>query len=161
MALDEILADQTDTISVVVCEEGDFATLFMQTSMQADGQILRRIRGSKCRTTAGMFDEVGAALQFPYYFGENFDALNDCLLDLDWMLGSAYVFFICDAHQLLESEDTSVLRAFYEIFHEAAKAWETPATEEAKKIPFRLVLHCPPAAADEFRVALSDVLESL
>lgn len=67
------------------------------------GYRVRELRGTKMRTVAGVFDEFAAALQFPYYFGANKDAFDDCLRDLDDCLGSAegYVVVIRDADQLL------------------------------------------------------------
>src|SRR5947207_12960021 len=42
---------------------------------------VRFVRGYKATTTADLFDELAAALQFSDYFGENWDALVDCLSD--------------------------------------------------------------------------------
>ena len=56
----------------------------LQTS--GSGQVVaRRIRGHKAKTTAALFDEFAAALQFPCYFGENWDAFDECLNDLEWL----------------------------------------------------------------------------
>jgi hypothetical protein len=38
--------------------------------------------GRLCRTEAGFFDAVAAALEFPAYFGRNWDAFHECLGDL-------------------------------------------------------------------------------
>ena len=44
--------------------------------------FVRLLRGRKCSESNALFNECAAALQFPYYFGENWAALNDCLYDL-------------------------------------------------------------------------------
>ena len=36
---------------------------------------------------------VARALQFPDYFGANWDAFNDCLTDLSWMRAGGHVLF--------------------------------------------------------------------
>lgn len=49
------------------------------------GYVVRSIRGHKCRTIDGMIDEFSSALQFPWYFGENWPAFDECICDLDWL----------------------------------------------------------------------------
>jgi hypothetical protein len=44
--------------------------------------LVRRIRGHKARTLQAWFDELGAALQLPGSFGEDWNALIDCARDL-------------------------------------------------------------------------------
>ena len=46
---------------------------------------VRTVRGRKIRTVGRLFDEMAAALQFPYYFGENWPAFDECLADIDWL----------------------------------------------------------------------------
>src|SRR5262245_61564665 len=67
--------------------------------------VARLIRGHKARTTVALFDEFAAALQFPGYFGENWDAFMECLTDLEWLPGDAYVLFITNSNRLLEEEN--------------------------------------------------------
>jgi hypothetical protein len=47
--------------------------------------VVRFLRGSKMKTERGLFDELSAAFQFPYYFGDNWDALDECMADLSWL----------------------------------------------------------------------------
>ena len=54
---------------------------------------VRWVRGHKMRRLADLYDEFAAALQFPDYFGENWDALEECLTDLDWISAAGYVLF--------------------------------------------------------------------
>ena len=57
------------------------------------------LRGGKMRTAAGFFDELAAALQFPSWFGENWDALTDIARFRGWFAG--IVLGVYDAHDLL------------------------------------------------------------
>jgi hypothetical protein len=41
------------------------------------GLTVRMTRGRKMRTVDGLFDEMAAALQFPCYFGANWDAFSE------------------------------------------------------------------------------------
>jgi hypothetical protein len=49
------------------------------------GLTVRCVRGRKMSRLAGLMDEFSAALQFPYYFGENWSAFQECLGDMDWL----------------------------------------------------------------------------
>jgi RNAse (barnase) inhibitor barstar len=57
-------------------------------------------RGSRCRTSAGLFDELAAVLQFPAYFGGNWDALRDSLNDFR-VAADAIVLVFSDFSQVL------------------------------------------------------------
>ncbi len=83
------------------------------------GLETRWLRASKMRTANALFDEIAAALQFPPYFGENWDALDECLNDLDWLEGDGAALFILDAEQLLQDAPPEDGRIFFEILQAA------------------------------------------
>jgi hypothetical protein len=62
----------------------DMAVRNITTSGAADGESLsaRVIRGSRCGSKGETLHEFAAALQFPWYFGHNWDALDECLRDM-------------------------------------------------------------------------------
>jgi hypothetical protein len=68
--------------------------------LQARDVVSRVLRGSKMQNQAQLFDEIGAALQLPDYFGENWPALAECLTDLSWMPGKAYAVIILNADRV-------------------------------------------------------------
>jgi hypothetical protein len=47
-----------------------------------------------------LFAFLAAALKFPEYFGMNWDALDDCLRDLGWILAAGYVGVVSSADQV-------------------------------------------------------------
>lgn len=49
------------------------------------GLALFRIDAGNIRDKKGFVDEIAKTMHFPDYFGRNWDALNDCLTDLDWL----------------------------------------------------------------------------
>lgn len=83
------------------------------------GLETRWLRGSKMRTANALFDEFAAALQFPPYFGENWDGLDECLNDLDWLDGDGAALFILDADQLLRDAPPEDGRILFEILQAA------------------------------------------
>ncbi|MFJ4658285.1 barstar family protein [Nocardia sp. NPDC088792] len=100
-----------------------------------DDYLAREVRGRKMRTVAAVFDEFAAAFQFPYYFGENKDAFDECLRDLDDFIGLAagYVVVVRNAALLLDQQPAE-RDWFAAAMADCAAAW-------AKRgIPFRVVL---------------------
>jgi RNAse (barnase) inhibitor barstar len=106
---------------------------------------VRFIRGRKAGTATAFFDEASAALQFPDYFGANWDAFHDCLDDLGWLSADAVVLVLLDADKLLPADETAkhlakVLKAVTERRNKAGKG------RDAR--PCHVVLQAAPAVAD-------------
>jgi len=104
----------------------------------------KMIRGQKCISTDNLFDEFAGVFQFPYYFGENWDAFNECMNDLEWLHSDAYVVCISNSENLLSLPVTD-FEIFINIMTNTVKEWEvgrdygaftTPPT------PFNVVFHC-------------------
>ena len=85
---------------------------------------LRIIQGTKCQTTAGLLTEHARALDFPDYFGHNWDALEECLTDLEWLPAKGYILLITDAGCVLP-DDEEEYETFLEILRDAGEAWGT------------------------------------
>jgi Barstar (barnase inhibitor) len=62
------------------------------------------------RTVERLFDEMAAALQFPYYFGENWPAFAECLADMEWLpLAVGIVVLIYDTTEVLSDAHEAAL----------------------------------------------------
>jgi hypothetical protein len=83
---------------------------------------LRIIQGAKCQTIAGLLTECARALDFPDYFGHNWDALEECLIDLEWLPAKGYILLITDAGCVLP-DDEEEYETFLEILRDAGEAW--------------------------------------
>ncbi|MFE4541285.1 barstar family protein [Arthrobacter sp. NPDC056727] len=120
----------------------------------ADASLtVRSVRGSKARTLESLFDEFSAALQFPYYFGENWPAFSECLADLDWLSAqTGFVVVIYEASQLLQDEQSEELAALVRAIYNAAASFGEPLNDsewwDRPALPFHVVL------ADQNRDAL-------
>ena len=101
----------------------------------------RVVRGKHATTEVEFFQECAAALQFPLYFGENWDAFRDCMLDLAWLEAPGCAPIIADALHLLEKAKPEAFSHFMQIVTEAAQHWN----KRAKPKPFHVVLHAEPA----------------
>ena len=71
--------------------------------MERRGAAICRIRGLLCRTLDGFFQEASAALRFPDYFGWNWDAFDECMTDLDWLLFSEIDIVIDDFKKVFDA----------------------------------------------------------
>lgn len=113
---------------------------------------VRVCRGTKCRTEEGLFDEFAAALQFPAYFGENRNAFDECLDDLDWIPNRTLIVVVREAAHLLERESSERRAMLWKLLESQTHAWanrhEAPTDSETSTLPgprfFHLVLHAPP-----------------
>jgi hypothetical protein len=104
----------------------------------------RFVRGGKMPTLPAAFSEFAAALQFPWYFGENMAALVDCLGDLSWLADNVLII-VYDADLVLaDAEDDKpsfygALRRAAEAFSEASNPLHPDRTSPAL---FQFLLQC-------------------
>src|SRR5262245_19281893 len=91
------------------------------------GYALKVIKGRHCQTPAKLFAECAQVLEFPDYFGQNWDALEECLADLEWLSAKGYILLITDAEGLLP-DDQEEYETFLEILRDAGEAWGSGQT---------------------------------
>jgi len=112
------------------------------------------VRGNKMRRATALFEEFGAAMQFPDYFGANWPALGECLSDLSWMPGKAYAVVVTRAEQVLREEPIEMLGLLADLFAKVASTWAVSIRKgEAwgrPEVPFHFVLQVAPQNNDEF-----------
>ena len=131
--------------------EGTASDAFdLAASLNAEGKhtlIARVVRGTKSRSMRELFDELAAAWQFPPYFGENWNAVDECLDDMDWLPCDHYVMVITDAHLLLKDEKADALRVFVDVLEELKAG--------PKKAPFRTVFQTDASHRAAFHARLT------
>ena len=89
---------------------------------RAAGCLVLRVDLAKARTKDEMLTTVGMALRFPEWFGHNWDALTDCLLDMGWLPATGYMIILdhCDGiHGRAEADFVTLMR----VFQNAAETW--------------------------------------
>ena len=109
------------------------------------GLTARLVRGHKMRTVGGLFDEVSAALQFPYYFGENWSAFDECLADMDWLPSRVgIVVAVLDAVKVLSDEPAAELSTLARVIVHASETYAEPIDSgewwDRPALPFHVVL---------------------
>jgi hypothetical protein len=73
---------------------------------------------------AELLDALAGALEFPRWFGRNWDALEDCLADLSWLSAQGHLILV-EGGERLPREDLEVLCG---ILQTAAAVWAEQGT---------------------------------
>lgn len=79
---------------------------------------VRFVRGQKMRSVEALFDEVSSAFQFPYYFGENWAALDECIRDLSWISSKRFLLVIGKFESVL-NQDVPARKVFGSVLRAA------------------------------------------
>ncbi len=92
-----------------------------------------RLNFSRVSTKRGFLRKTARILQFPSYFGGNWDAFEECLNDLEWLDATGYVLLFDNLKSLRRraSEEMETARS---ILEDAAAGWKESG------IPFYVLL---------------------
>jgi len=77
-------------------------------------------------TKESLLEVLSSGLSFPEYFGSNWDALEECLRDLDWLPAGSIVI----NHEELPSLDSHSLRTYLSILKGAVEKWRQSLERE-------------------------------
>ncbi|MBZ5733303.1 barstar family protein [Nocardioides sp. TRM66260-LWL] len=109
------------------------------------GLTVRVVRGRKMRTVEGLFDEFASALQFPLYFGENEDAFDECISELENLpRGEGFVVIVTEPDQVLADAGGAALEWLAQSLGSATEEWSRPVELgewwDRPAVPFHVVL---------------------
>lgn len=91
-------------------------------NLHIEHTFLAFINGKQCRTRTGFFHTIGKAMNFPDYFSDNLDSLDELMCDLSWIEEPNIAFVIFYYEEFLQ-EDKRLLEAVNNIFaHAVANA---------------------------------------
>jgi len=129
------------------------------------GMTVRFLRGRKMETYEALFDECAAALQFPWYFGENGNAFDECMSDLSWLPPKAgYLFIVTDPGRVLQRIADDGLSWLVGSLGRAAAVWSRPVSEgqpwDRPAIPFHVLLQAEgraDLAVERWRTSTAEV----
>jgi RNAse (barnase) inhibitor barstar len=99
------------------------------------------IDGTKCPNERDMFIRFQQVFKFPYYFGHNWDALDECISDLDWLDTDKFkgiVILISNTKELLK-ENKEDLKILYGAFDYAYGEWSED-DQWGHKQPFHVIM---------------------
>ncbi|MFC9312754.1 barstar family protein [Streptomyces nigra] len=95
-----------------------------------------RLDGAQMVNQASLFQEFKIKLQFPEYFGGNWNALDECLADLAWLDRSGYLLVIESEGSLLCDEEPDVREMLGELLRDLSGEW----SDSDPPVIFRTVL---------------------
>ncbi len=89
---------------------------------EASGFAIYRVDLAEVRDKDALFERLATALEFPDWFGHNWDALADCLGDLSWQQTDGYLILLehCDGFRASCGGDFATA---LQVFAAAAEAW--------------------------------------
>lgn len=89
--------------------------------------------GGKIRDKKTFLENIARAMDFPDYFGKNWDALNDSITDLSWERAVGYILLFQAPERFIKTspEDWDIA---LEIFNSAIEFWQE------QNIPFYVLL---------------------
>jgi len=96
--------------------------------------------GHKASSRERFLTEAGRVMQFPDYYGMNWDAFDECVRDLSWLPAHGYVVLFDHFDQLAQS-DPAAWDTVRESFHFAIEEWRD------ERIPFYVLLRGSASAA--------------
>ncbi len=92
-------------------------------AVKKSGLKLIRIDLKSVRDKKGLLDAIASALEFPDWFGGNWDALEDCLTDLSWKKAAGYVLLIGHCAEFARRSPHELAVAI-EVFESVAEYWD-------------------------------------
>ena len=99
----------------------------VRSQLEAEGWRVFCLEGHDIKDKASFLSECAVSMEFPAYFGKNWDAFEECLTDLSWAKADGYVvlFDHADAFELNAADDWATAM---EIFGNALKSWHEAGT---------------------------------
>ena len=107
----------------------DFESFIMGKRLSMQDTFVVLLQGKRMNNPWDLYHELEAVLQFPSYFGGNWDAVYDCITDFEWLKEKKYLIGIMDFDQILNNFDgdkNKELEIFISVLKDAIKYWHTP-----------------------------------
>lgn len=120
--LSDLLTDCKD--SGVYLLEGSTTVSQARDLVERNGLTFLVLDGKTIHGKDEFLKRAAAALQFPDYFGANWDAFADCLTDMSWHQADGFVILYNDFSPFAE-QARDEFRVALEIFRESAEFWRS------------------------------------
>lgn len=88
------------------------------------GTKVFRLDGKKINSKETFLNQAVEAMQFPSYFGYNWDAFDECITDLTWCPAQRYVI-LYDHADIFAQADTIQYQIALDILNSAKEYWES------------------------------------
>jgi len=95
----------------------------LQAAAKRAGYAFFHLDGKNIERKEQLLNHVATVLQFPNHFGSNWDALEECLTDLEWVDGDGYLIYFDHIDGLLTAHPDQ-FATFVEIVRDAVESWK-------------------------------------
>jgi RNAse (barnase) inhibitor barstar len=95
----------------------------LQATAKRAGYAFFHLDGKNIGRKEQLLNHVATVLRFPNHFGHNWDALEECLTDLEWVDGDGYVIYFDHIDGLLSAHPDQ-FETFVEIARDAVASWQ-------------------------------------
>ncbi|MER5893856.1 barstar family protein [Streptomyces sp. NPDC001876] len=113
-----------------------------------------RLDGREMRDTDSVFQVFYDGLRLPDYFGWNWDALSDCLRDLNWLRTEHHVLIIEAADEALP-DDAAGQQLLFRTLLRAGQRWSsTQRPQGVDRSRLVVVMSCDPASVSVLQAQL-------
>ena len=79
--------------------------------------------GREIRDKQSFLQKMAEVMRFPDYFGYNWDALEECITDLDWCPAARYIL-IYDYPEAFSKAEPDQWKIAYDILRSAVEYWQ-------------------------------------
>lgn len=86
------------------------------------------IRGKRCTDDESLLREFSAAFQFPWYFGMNYAALDECLCDLDWLSFDG-IFLLVDNADCIFAGNKKEQEWLWNVLRKVQTEWDSSGVD--------------------------------
>jgi len=76
------------------CVHFSHLDLSLVSELRSRGIAVLEANVESVATGVDLFNVLAKAMQFPTYYGKNWDAVDECLRDLDWLPATGYVLLL-------------------------------------------------------------------
>jgi len=95
----------------------------LQAAAKRAGYAFFHLDGKNIERKEQLLNHAATVLQFHNHFGSNWDALEECLTDLEWVDGDGYLIYFDHIDGLLSAHPDQ-FATFLEIVRDAVESWK-------------------------------------
>ena len=95
----------------------------LQKLAKSAGYAFFHVDGKNITRKEQLLNHAATAMHFPKTFGQNWDALEECLTDLEWVDGDGYVIYYDHIDGLLAAHPDQ-FETLVEILRDAVESWK-------------------------------------
>lgn len=97
------------------------------------GYYVAILDGAECKTIKDFICNIAVSFNFPSYYGQNLDALWECINDLEWISEINYVLVIINSKYFMSS-DIGNKQYLIDMLNEVSEEWRNVPNYEGEDI---------------------------